>query len=84
MNKKTIPFNPLPMKLTLKLAEHFRGIGNIIVSRFSFLEKELKQAELDFDKGTYGAIIALLLFFILFLQHLLLLFLFKNYLQKIY
>ena len=63
MNKKTIPFNPLPMKLTLKLAEHFRGFGNIIVSRFSFLEKELKQAELDFDKGTYGAIIALLFVF---------------------
>ena len=63
MNKQTIPFNPLPMKLTLKLAERFRGIGNIIASKFSFLETELKQAELDFDKGTYGAIIALLFVF---------------------
>jgi len=63
MNKKTIPFNPLPMKLTLKLAEHFRGIGNIISSKVPSLETELKQAELDFDKGTYGAIIALLFVF---------------------
>ena len=63
MDKEKIPFNPLPTKVMLGLVENFRGIGEKVMKVFPFLPKELKQAELKFDKATYGAIIFVLAVF---------------------
>ncbi|MFH1391216.1 MAG: type II secretion system F family protein [Candidatus Diapherotrites archaeon] len=57
---QNIPFSPLPSKIILGLANHFRGVGSTISQMFPFLKTELQQAEIDFSKETYGAIIALM------------------------
>ncbi|MCH7902373.1 hypothetical protein IIC68_01325, partial [archaeon] len=60
MNPEKIPLNPLPTKVTLGIAEHFRGIGEKIMKFFPFLPTELKQAEVKIESATYGAIIFVL------------------------
>lgn len=60
MNPEKIPLNPFPTKVTLGIAEHFRGIGEKIMKFLPFLPTELKQAEVKIESATYGAIIFVL------------------------
>ncbi|HZX20462.1 MAG TPA: type II secretion system F family protein [archaeon] len=60
MNEPKIPFSPLPGKVIYALAKRLRGPGAKVAKLFPFLKTELRQAELDFDESTYGAIMIVL------------------------
>jgi len=63
MTQANIPFNPFPLEFTLGFARKFLSAGNRVTLMFPFLEKELRQAEINIDKEAYGAAMLLLSIF---------------------
>ncbi len=60
MTETKIPFNPLPTKVTLAMARHFMGLGERLTSFFPGMDVELRRAEIEYDRATYGAIMIVL------------------------
>ncbi len=60
MKNESIPFNPFPMPLLLKISENFGGLGFKVSKAFPTLDLELQQAEIHYSAKEYGSMMVVI------------------------